>query len=176
MTQLELAEKWLPIVGYEDTYAISNLGRVKIIKSSRPSHVGRIMKQSLSTRGYCIVCLHKNKQKSTKLVHRLVSEAFIGPCPKGRQVAHNDGVKTNNFLTNLRYATPLENIRDREKHGRTVRGSKSGSAKLDEIQVGIIYKLKNSGISSYEMGYLVVISPTNINRIWNKKIWKQVTE
>lgn len=53
-----------------------------------------------------------------KYIHRLVLEAFVGPCPDGMEALHSDGNKTNNNVDNLRWGTPSENNRDIVKHGR----------------------------------------------------------
>jgi hypothetical protein len=58
----------------------------------------------------------------TWFVHRLVWEAFNGEIPKGFQINHIDGVKSNNCLSNLELVTPLENI----QHAFAL-GLKSGS-------------------------------------------------
>lgn len=51
-------------------------------------------------------------------------ETFVGLRPDGLEVCHNDGVHTNNQLTNLRYDTRRENLRDRVRHG-TFRNGRS---------------------------------------------------
>lgn len=53
----------------------------------------------------------------THKVHRLVLQAFVGPCPDGQQVRHLDGDKENNNLRNLRYGTGAENTADKVRHG-----------------------------------------------------------
>lgn len=50
-------------------------------------------------------------------VHRLVLEAFIGPCPDGMVGCHTDGDPLNNRLDNLRWDTPSNNNRDKRAHG-----------------------------------------------------------
>jgi hypothetical protein len=50
-------------------------------------------------------------------VHQLVLLAFRGPCPSGMECLHNDDVKNNNELTNLRYGTRSENNKDRVRTG-----------------------------------------------------------
>jgi hypothetical protein len=50
-------------------------------------------------------------------VHRLVLEAFVGPCPEGMVGCHNDGDPLNNRLDNLRWDTPSNNERDKWVHG-----------------------------------------------------------
>lgn len=43
-------EQWRPVVGYEDVYEISNMGRIKRIKRSSSTWNGRIIKPSISVR------------------------------------------------------------------------------------------------------------------------------
>lgn len=52
-----------------------------------------------------------------KYIHRLVLEAFVGPCPDGMKALHADGNKTNNNVKNLRWGTSAENNLDIVKHG-----------------------------------------------------------
>lgn len=51
-------------------------------------------------------------------VHRLVAEAFHGPCPEGMTlVRHLDGSRDNNTPDNLRWGTKSENALDSVAHG-----------------------------------------------------------
>lgn len=53
-----------------------------------------------------------------KLVHRLVLEAFVGPCPSGCEGCHYDGNPANNIVSNLRWDTTKNNCLDKRRHGR----------------------------------------------------------
>lgn len=50
------------------------------------------------------------------LVHILVLEVFVGPCPRGLESCHNNGIPDDNRDKNLRWDTHLSNMRDRKKH------------------------------------------------------------
>lgn len=66
---------------------------------------------------YLVVRLSKNGWGENGLVHRLVLEAFVGPCPEGQEGCHNNGDVLNCRLTNLRWDTKSSNNLDRVKHG-----------------------------------------------------------
>ena len=116
-------ETWLPVVGFEN-YQVSNLGRIRSIngrKGSRANVNGGILNGWIQVvrPGYSrrLVALRKDGKTQTKKVHRLVLEAFIGPCPTGQEGCHQDGNSLDNNILNLKWGTHAENIFDSISHG-----------------------------------------------------------
>jgi len=69
--------------------------------------------------GYYLVTMVNatTKKRSNKFIHRLLGEAFI-PNPQNKpQINHRDGVKTNNTLSNLEWATSKENTQHAVDNG-----------------------------------------------------------
>lgn len=113
-------ENWLPVVGFEGIYEVSDHGRVRGIDragSDGRRLAGRILRQKVHpVSGHRLVGLWRG-QETTRSVHRLVLESFVGPVPDGHEVCHNNGVPDDNRLENLRYGTRSENQLDRTRHG-----------------------------------------------------------
>jgi hypothetical protein len=103
------AERWRDVAGYEG-YRVSDLGR---IIGSR----GWLLKFDTSADGYCRVQLMRSGVRSRSMrVHRLVLEAFVGPCPDGMEVRHfPDFTPTNCRLSNLSYSSKSTNQQDRSR-------------------------------------------------------------
>lgn len=103
-------EIWRDIQGFEGIYQISNLGRVKNIKTNR------IRKQGYDKDHYPKVelCNKKkySKDKSIK-IHRLVAENFIPNPHNLPEVNHIDGNKLNNSVSNLEWCSSKYNSRHR---------------------------------------------------------------
>lgn len=79
---------------------------------------GRLLKQSPNRPdGYLTITIWESGRPRTRYVHRLVAEAFIGPCPEGMQVRHLNGDHRDNRAENLCYGTPAENAADKVRHG-----------------------------------------------------------
>lgn len=113
-------ERWNPVAGYEASYEVSTLGRVRRIAPQQGTRPGLILKLTpVSKRGgYLTVGLSEvGRIKKRYRVHRLVAEAFLGPS-EGRLVRHLDGDPTNNRLSNLQWGDASENAFDRVRHGR----------------------------------------------------------
>lgn len=92
-------EEWKDIKGYEGLYQVSNIGRVRRVKS------GRVLIGFRCGGGYLYVILYKNETRKNYSVHRLVAQAFI-PNPNNLpQVNHKDEDKTNNRIENLEWCT-----------------------------------------------------------------------
>lgn len=107
------------IVGFEGLYAITSCGKVWSYKSNK------FMAQRYDDNGYLRINLRKDGKTYTKQVHRLVAEAYI-PNEEGKpQVDHINQVKDQNYISNLRWATPVENSRHsnlgRKRYWSTVR-------------------------------------------------------
>ena len=103
------SEQWASIDGYKN-YQVSWWGRV------RNATTGRISKNSLSSNGYYVVGLAKNKKYKTHNVHQLVAHEWVSNPETKKCVDHIDGNRTNNHHENLRYATYSQNNRNSKKH------------------------------------------------------------
>lgn len=104
-------EMWKPVIwrGHDmaGRYEVSNLGRVRS-KTKTP----KILKPSFGVKGYLQLCVTSaTGRRVTVKVHRLVTEAFIGPLKDGKTVNHIDANKCNNALTNLEIIGNKENCR-----------------------------------------------------------------
>jgi hypothetical protein len=135
-------EEWRTLPGYGYRYFVSNHGRVfSFVRTPR------FFKCTIGNRGYPTVHLRRGGRGRTFTVAALVLLAFEGPCPNGLQICHNDGAKRNSHRTNLRYGTPVENMRDRDLHGKTMRGEAHARSKLTDQQVRSIRALGKRGIT-----------------------------
>lgn len=114
-------ERWLPVVGWEDLYLVSDWGRVwslDRIDAAGRRWRGRILRpQRTNDLGHLSVPLSRDSTTRQFLVHRLVMAAFAGACPEGQEVRHWDGNPANNRLSNLLYGTRQENMRDVLRYG-----------------------------------------------------------
>lgn len=141
-----LGEEWRAIDGYPD-YAVSDQGRVMRVTSRTCAKAGAILKKSLSggrnkDGRYFIVDLVLNGKKSTKLVHILVTEAFLGPRPPGHVVNHRSGERGDNRKDNLEWVTQSRNVQHAYDLGLSdAKGERNGQAKLTEADVREIRRL-----------------------------------
>lgn len=176
-----MTEKWKDIVGYKGLYQISDMGRVKRIAG--PKHVkGKILKSYLCIRGgYPQVKLCKNGQRKHKQIHHLILEAFCEqrPTPK-HETRHLDGNPQNFQLSNLKWGTRSENVRDAVKHkthfapGKSGDGSKNSMAKLTEVNIPIIRDMKRRGLSSSEIAKIFKVHRGVIHRVIHNLTWKHI--
>jgi hypothetical protein len=96
-------EFWVD-VAERPAYEVSSLGRVA------NKETGLVLKQSTDGNGYKRIGLKGGVTKNFS-VHRLVLLNFLANPMNKPQVNHIDGVKANNRLSNLEWATQAENIR-----------------------------------------------------------------
>lgn len=97
-------EIWLPVLGFERFYSVSNFGRVKSLHKN-----GKILKQNKSKHGYLYVILTNETQRKGFRINRLVAIAFIPNQYNKPIVNHKNGIKTDNRSVNLEWYTYKEN-------------------------------------------------------------------
>lgn len=113
-------EIWKSVVG-NDQYEVSSFGRVRskdslvsVTNKGRQywrKKTGKILQLEKSALGYFRCGLvFDGVGQIKKSVHRIVAQAFI-PNPEGKpQVNHKNGVRDDNAVSNLEWATCSENV------------------------------------------------------------------
>ncbi len=133
----------------------------------------RKMRLRVHSNGYLTITIRKRW-----FVHRLVLEAFVGPCPEYMECRHIDGDKTNNHTSNLVWGTHLENMEDIKRYGGTVGGPRlgevNGSAKLTAEKVREIRRMKAKGYGSTKLSRLYGVSTYAIKCVLNGRTWGHV--
>jgi hypothetical protein len=126
MGEITPVEEWRPIPGYERTYEVSNLGRVRSLRRATTS--GGIRKLRVNRHGYIDVNLSQANRTRTFTVHALVMLAFDGPRPEGYEIRHLNGVQDDNRRVNLSYGTASANRLDITRHGNNRNANKTHCA------------------------------------------------
>jgi len=107
-------EIWESIAGFEDSYEVSNHGRVRSLDrlidrygGKQSLHRGRILKQNNNRKGkgYMVVTFCNQCVKSWHSVHRLVANAFMQNPENLPCINHKDEDPSNNHVENLEWCT-----------------------------------------------------------------------
>lgn len=103
-------EIWKPVNGFDEHYAVSDLGNVRNLDT------GSILTGDTNTMGYKRVILYYGK-KCRFFVHRLVALHFCDGYAPDLVVNHIDGNKQNNRADNLEWVTRSANDRHAVRMG-----------------------------------------------------------
>ncbi len=171
-------ELWRDIPGYEGSYQVSSLGRVRSLPRVVPVHdrvrgivyarpcPGKILQPSVCDKaGH--VSVHLGKYTRGIPVHQLVMLAFHGFPPPGMEAMHLNGIPMDNRVENLRYGTHSENMIDMYRNGK-------GPLKLTPEQVRQIRFGLCSGWSLRELADAYGVSDTCIRSIRKGRRYKWV--
>jgi hypothetical protein len=197
-------EHWLPVVGYESLYEVSNLGRVRSSAHGKGRRYGHILKPALSRQGYRVVVLCQNGNLRTQQVHALVAAAFVGSRPAGYQINHKNCNKLDNAPANLEYLSVTEHhehtrinrlLATGNRHGsqtrpesrtygerngarlhpdRILRGEALPQTRLTEAQVREILHNSNHA-STRRLAAQFNVSRTTIQHVLHGRTWKHIT-
>jgi hypothetical protein len=135
--------------------------------------------------GYFYVTVWLDGKAAKRRVHRLVCEAWHGPCPEGLECAHLDGDCANNRADNLRWVTHRENVGHMILHGTINRdvsaavaasvkrdrsGSRNPNARFSDDDVAEIKRLVEFGWSMRRVGALFGVNPGTISKISRRHV------
>lgn len=126
--------------------------------------------------GYPIVRITIDGKPTDHRLHRLILEAFRGPCPVGMEGLHWDDNPLNNCISNLRWGTHLENIQDSKRNGtfRTGSGERHHKAELTEPEVKEVRRLRSEGYTYPKLVEMFGTTKANLRMIVNRVTWKHV--
>lgn len=180
-------EIWKSIPGYPD-YEISSLGRIRSWKGHRGigrAKTPKILSTPPDNESYQQIVLCSNGNIIHTRVHRLVMLAFVGPCPEGMEVCHNDGNRANSQLDNLRYDTHINNILDCRLQGKMGKFTKNQIEQIRlEVQNNYSWDLTKKLAEKYKDNHITIarvatsgydlanIPPIKIRTLRNKRAEK----
>lgn len=136
----------------------------------------RQMKIGTHWKGYLYVNLTPadgGKYKTFR-VHRLVLEAFVGPCPEGMECRHLNGVKADCRLMNLAWGTQERNRQDNHDAKAYAKGAAHTQAKLTEDAVRDIRARRAAGEPARGIAADYGITQSTVSNIVHRRSWTHI--
>lgn len=168
------ATLWRTVPGYP-AYEVSVDGVVRRCQGFRCRRAHRVLVPFVRPNGYAQILLYQGGKRRRFGVHQLVALAFLGLKPSPlHEVAHLDGQRLNNHVSNLAWLLHSENERHKDLHGTRLRGSQIGNAKLTEAQVVLIRQALAVGIRQCALAQTYGVSDSTVSLIARAKTWRHV--
>lgn len=153
--------EWAQIPGFP-AYCVNRDGVVRSTQAQTP----RVLSQIRSASGHLYVFLYRFGRQHKRFVHRLVLQAWAGPCPEGHEARHLNGVPTDNRLANLAWGTRSEQ-RDDDRRNGVIR--RPADTTLSESEVR---EIREDPRSSREVARAYGVSHTTVQKIRRGERWR----
>ncbi len=176
-TRAEL-EQWRDVAGTNGALQVSNMGRVMRMKYAGTgirSQLGipftpRPPKNGVSVPG----------RRGPVDVACLVLETFVGLCPDGMECCHCDDNRSNNQLSNLRWDTHANNVKDGYRNGAKrsrITGEQTSQSKLNNEMVALARQLRATSPKFWtwdRLGTKFGVDRMTIKKAVERKTWRHV--
>lgn len=178
-----MLEIWKPVKNYESYYEVSNLGRVRGLCRDITNNFGTFkskdtfLKGYKSVNGYTKYTLSINGKQKTLLGHRMVAEAFLENYDNKPIVNHKNGIKSDNRLDNLEWATGSENMKHAIDTGLIPirKGEDIYFAKITNYQASLIKGMyHHDNLSVTEISKCTGINRRSIADLIAERTWKHI--
>lgn len=120
---------------------------------------------------FCVNIGRGLKQRKRQQAHRFVYEECFGPIPEGLLVRHSCDNPPCVNPEHLVLGTNADNSNDMRIRGRSTKGSKSGTAKLNEQQVAEIRATPKEVESARSMALRFGVTEGTINNVRSGRRW-----
>ena len=173
-------ERWRPVPGWEGFYEVSDHGRVRSLDrvvangTGMARKRGRIMRTFICRSGYPSVKLAQQERREGPMVHRLVLDAFVGPCPPGHETRHLNGRPTDNALANLAWGLPTENAADRRAHGTHREGERLPQSRFTDATALQALRMHATGATYGQVAEAFGVRPTTVAALVIRRTWKHL--
>lgn len=165
-----MKETWKPIPMTKGKYALSNKLRIKHVR------LNRLVDIRDTKDGYRLATIWVSKKGkfTQKTMQQIVADVFLGPCPKGKEVNHKNGIKDDYSSDNLEYVTHDRNMEHAGENGLMKYGEKHFNAKLKNEDIPKIFKLRLKGRSFISIGKKFGVDETSIRDVLYRRKWEHV--
>jgi len=175
-------EVWMPVIGFEGFYEVSNFGEVRSLErlgvhscrwgNALMKFPAKKMSISTSKNGYqCVKLKLPGEKPKHCLVHRLVMAAHVGlPPSESHQVNHIDGDKKNNLISNLEYCSSHQNLR----HCIDVLGKKRGEGMPHKVTEAGVRAIRSDKRMLKEIARDYGVTMAAISSIKTRRNWAHV--
>lgn len=177
-------EIWKKIPKFDNQYEISSFGRIRslqatIVRSNgwKYNRKSKVLKPDITHSGYAIGAVCVDKKMVSYKIHRLVAELFIPNHENKPTVNHINGIKHDNRVENLEWATMKENVTHAHKTGLAyiLKGSEIGNSILKESDVISIRKeFKPRVVTRAFLAEKYKVSEATIKDILHGRTWKHL--
>lgn len=153
-------------------YRISNYGRVY------NKYTEKFLSPGINGGGYYFVYLSTSSGQKPMQIHRLVMLAFnYIPNHKDYQVNHINGNKLDNYLYNLEWVTPSQNIIHAYETGLIHRGEDSSQSKItNEDAKNICDLLLTEKYTNIEIANMLNVSVRIVDDIKKGHSWRHISK
>lgn len=162
----KMKEQWRPISGAPG-YEVSNLGKIRSWwrNGGRRGPTPVTLRTAPDSSGYASCVIIRHGETNTVRIHRVVLEAFVGPCPSRMEASHLNGDQKDNRLRNLAWETHLKNVRRMDIHG-----TRHTTLSKDQV-VSIRKMLVETKTPQWKIGNIFGVSQATVSRIKTDTAW-----